>query len=232
LFGPTWGGPRKGAGRKPVGERAGVPHRARPCLARRFPVLVTARLRRGLPSLHKGAEFGAVMEALAAGSERFRFRVVHYSVQTNHVHLVAEAVDRPSLSRGMQGLLIRIAKGLNRLWRRRGSVFADRYHDRILRTPREVRNALVYVLHNGVKHGVTFWRRLSRTRRQRVVDPYTSGPWFDGWRDPPPRGSPPPSSELRARPVAAARTWLLRVGWRRHGLLLLSEAPRAAIRTR
>jgi len=49
---------------------------------------------------------------------------------------------------------IRVAKGLNKLWARRGKVFADHYHDRILRTPREVRNALCYVLHNAKKHGL------------------------------------------------------------------------------
>lgn len=76
--------------------------------------------------------------AFAAGSERFGFRLRQYSVQSDHRHLVVEGKDRRALSRGMQGLLIRIAKGLNRLWGRRGTVFADRYHDRILRTPREV----------------------------------------------------------------------------------------------
>jgi len=159
------------------------------------------------------------MDALAKGSARFGFRVVHYSVQSNHLHLIAEAPDRRALTRGVQGLLIRLAKGLNRLWRRKGSVFSDRYHDRILKTPREVRNALVYVLQNGVKHGATFWLRRSGSQEVRTVDPHSSGRWFDGWRDPPPlRGGG------GARPQAA-RTWLLRTGWRRHGLLTLTDAP-------
>jgi REP element-mobilizing transposase RayT len=222
--GRNWGGKRKGAGRKPKGKFAGVSHRTREKLAKRFPVLVTIRLRKNLPTLHKGPEFGAILEALAAGHDRFGFRVVHYSVQTNHLHLLVEAKDRTALSRGMQGLLIRIAKRLNKLWKRTGSIFSDRYHDRILRTPREVRNALVYVLQNTLKHGKMFLRAVrhaGRTRNVQIADPYTSAAFFDGWRAPPPLTDNPV-----AIPVAAPHTWLLRIGWRRHGLLRLTDVPR------
>ena len=126
------------------------------------------------------------------------------------MHLIAEAHNRLALSRGMQGLLIRVAKGLNRLWARRGRVFADRYHDRILRTPREVRAALVYVLQNPRRHGV---------RLTRGVDQFASGLWFDGWR------GALSVRKLPHRPVAVARTWLLAKGWRRRGLLAFGEAP-------
>jgi hypothetical protein len=125
--------------------------------------------------------------------------------------MIVEAKDRPALARGVQGLLIRVAKALNRLWGRRGSVFGDRYHDKVLRTPREVRSALAYVLNNARKHGL---------RLAQAVDVFASGAWFDGWREKfRARGVP------EARPVAAPRTWLLRVGWRRHGLIRLAEIP-------
>jgi hypothetical protein len=120
----------------------------------------------------------------------------------------------------MQGLSIRIARALNRLWRRSGSVFSDRYHARILRSPREVRYALAYVLHNGRKHGIDV----------RGIDPYTSGDAFDGWRDRP-LGSTEGqrvAAEQRIGPperVAAAHTWLLRIGWRRWGLVRIDEVP-------
>lgn len=112
----------------------------------------------------------------------------------------------------MQGLLIRVAKALNRLWGRSGSVFADRYHERVLKTPKEVRAALVYVLHNAKKHGL---------RLAQGVDRFSSAPWFDGWRE---------KLEVRGlagveQPVAPARTWLLKVGWRRHRLLGFDEVP-------
>lgn len=199
-----WGGARLGAGRKPSGPEPGVSHSTRSALASRYPVHVTTRLRKGLPSLRRKRCYRTLCRSFRAGKDRFGFRLNHFSIQSNHLHLVVEAKDRRALSRGMQGLLIRVAKALNRLWDRRGSVFADRYHDRILRTPREVRQALAYVLNNARRHGISFGR---------VPDPYSSGPWFDGWRD---------ALRLGARfgwgmPVVPARTWLQKTGWRRWG---------------
>ena len=132
-----WGGRRRGAGRKPAGERAGVPHLKRPRLAARFPVLVTMRLRGGLESL-----------------------------RTNEAHA------------------------------------------------REVRNALLYVLQNARKHGS--WRA-------RGPDPYSSGPSFDGWKE-----GVGKVADSSARLLARARTWLLSLGWRRHGLIDPREVPRGS----
>ncbi|HEU4420409.1 MAG TPA: hypothetical protein VFT55_15845, partial [Planctomycetota bacterium] len=152
------GGRRPGAGRKPRGEKPGVSHAPRALLAARFPAHVTLKLLRGLPRLRSKREYAALRAAFAAGctgcarATSGSFRLCHYAVLNDHLHLLVEAQDRLALSRGLQGLAIRIAKALNRLWRRRGTVFADRYHDRILKTPREVRNALCYVLGNGKKH--------------------------------------------------------------------------------
>ena len=202
----SWGGPREKAGRKPVGKKAGVSHRPRAALASRFPVHVTVNRRDGLPSCRTKTAYAALRAAFAKGCDRFGFRLAHYSVQGNHMHFIVEAKDRAALSRGMQGLLIRVAKALNRVWGRRGSVFADRYHDRVLRTPKEVRNALNYVLANARHHG----RRLSQG-----IDHFASGWWFDGFR-----GNPTMKGlEGITRPVATAHTWLLKVGWRRHGLI-------------
>jgi REP element-mobilizing transposase RayT len=189
-----------------------MPHDRRAPLASRFPVHVTVRLRKGLPRLRNRAEYEVLREAFRKGSDRFGFRLVHYSVQDDHLHLIGEAKNRTALSRGMQGLQIRIAKALNRLWGRVGSVFADRYHDRVLKTPRQVRNALCYVLNNARKHG----RRLAQ-----ALDLFTSGVWFDGWRE----RFTVSNLDGVARPVACARTWLLGVGWRRHGLVGLREVP-------
>jgi len=168
------GGARAGAGPKPKGRRAGGSRLKRAKLASRHAVHVTVRLKNGLPNLRRKSSFRVLRHAFAAGCDRFGFRLVHYSIQNDHLHFIAEAKDRRSLSRGMQGLLVRVAKGLNKLWHRHGKVFADRYHDRILRTPREVRNALSYVLHNARKHG----RRLTW-----LIDLFASGIWFDGWKD-------------------------------------------------
>ncbi|MCP3914529.1 MAG: hypothetical protein GY711_03105 [bacterium] len=155
--------------------------------------------------------------AFRAGCDRNGFRLNHYSVQGNHLHFIVEAKDRTSLSRGIQGLSIRIARALNKLWGRRGKLFADRYFDRILRTPREVRNALQYALQYVLKN-TDQHKSHAKTQRPLEADPidiFCSGMFFDGWRefrlDELGASEPPP--------LAEPRTWLQRVGWRRHGLL-------------
>ena len=204
----SWGGARRGAGRKPSGERARVSHDARPALAARHPVHVTTRVCAGLPNLRRDAARRAIERAISRAAERLGARLVHYSIQTTHLHFVVEAIDRRALSRAMQALSVRVARALNALWQRVGSVFADRFHARILRTPREVRNVLVYVLHNARHHGIHLVG----------VDPCSSGAWFDGWRQ-------DIDAAARASPCARAASWLLRVGWRRHGLIDVADSP-------
>jgi hypothetical protein len=143
--------------------------------------------------------YGRLARALAESS-RQSFRVIEFSVQTDHLHLVVEADTTPALIRGLQGLTVRCARAVNRASRRRGPVWSGRYHARPLATPREVRLALVYVLLNFRKH----------LRALPAVDHHSSGPWFEGWAHSPPRPA-------TARPVAPPRTWLGAVGWRRAG---------------
>jgi len=153
-----------------------------------------------------------------------RFRLLHFSVQRDHLHLIVEAHDQRALSSGVRSVAIRVARYVNDLLSRRGPLWADRWHGRALATPREVRNALVYVLANFRKH--------AHRPLPPGVDKYSSGAWFDGWRDV--RASPglaPPSPHgvndaAEARPISRARSWLGGIGWRRHGLLRLDEAPR------
>jgi REP element-mobilizing transposase RayT len=197
------GGYRPGAGR-PRSGRAGVPHRPRPALAPRFPVHVTLRARTGLPSLRLDESRRVLTAAIAAARDRFGCRIVQFSIQSNHIHLICEADDQVALSRGVRGLLIRMARGLNRVHGLRGSVWADRYHARILRSPREVRAALVYVLGNWRHHG-------GERYPLGHVDPCSSAAWFDGYAEP-----TLPVPTFLQPPVAAARTWLLRLGYRRH----------------
>jgi REP element-mobilizing transposase RayT len=187
-----------------------VEHTRRPTHDRHCPVHVTLRARDGVPSLRSDRIFPAVSKAFAAASSE-RFRLLQFSVQRDHVHLIVAADDAQRLVRGMQGLAIRVAKAVNRVLGRHGAIWGDRYHSRELQTPREVRNALVYVLANFKRH----------LRGRTGNDPRSSAPWFDGFR-----------SVVRlaetASPVAAARTWLMRRGWRRYGLIDVREAPRAS----
>jgi REP element-mobilizing transposase RayT len=173
-------------------------------------VHVTLKLRGGLPSLRRRQAYAILIAAFAATREREDFRLVHFSVQSNHMHLLCEARDRRALARAMQSLAIRIAKRLNALWQRTGRLFADRYHDRILRTPREVRSALGYVLNNAVHHGINIARG--------ELDPFSSGQWFDGWR------GRVREREHAPNPLSRAKTWLLSIGWSRPGPIELESA--------
>ena len=150
------GGKRKHAGRKPKGARSGVPH-----LPRKHPrqtaALVTMRVRDGLPSLRSPRTFRAIASALRKGKERFGLRVIHFTVQGNHLHLLVEADDAVSLARGMKGLSVRMARAINRAHSLRGQVFPDRFHSRALKSPREVAYAMRYVLGNHQKHGLANW---------------------------------------------------------------------------
>jgi REP element-mobilizing transposase RayT len=215
------GGARRGAGRKPNGERAGVAHTPRPPLPQRFPVHVTIKLRQGLPKLRQSRERKLLLQVFAAAKQRAgrtgkRFRLTHFAILNDHLHLLAEAEDRIALARAMQGLLTRVAVGLNKLWQRRGPVFADRYHSRALTTPRAVRNALCYVLANGKKHAAA--GRAMATPE--AIDLFSSAPWFDGFLE---------SITVRnlpaEQPVVPPRTWLLSIGWRRRGLLSVHDLP-------
>ncbi|MCP5039386.1 MAG: hypothetical protein GY944_00065 [bacterium] len=192
-----WGGYRRGSGRKPDGERGGVAHRERLEFSHRCPVHVTLRVADGIESLRKGPLLVA-LHGCFERSENEDFRVCQFSVQENHVHLLVEANGKGALSSGMQGLSTSIARTMNRELGRKGRFFADRYHARVLATPTEVRNALVYVLHNAKHHG----------KRYRGVDPFSSGWWFD-WIDSTPIENPPP--------IASPRTWLLSKGWQKAG---------------
>ena len=188
------GGRRKGAGRKSKGPRQLVRHARRPELNGREPVLITCRVRDDVPNLRWRESLGVIQRCFAAGNERSDFGIVQYSVQSNHIHVLVEAKNKVALSSALTGLLGSIARKLNRLFGRRGKLWVGRYHACVKRTPTEVRNALLYVLGNGVKHGVV---------RRGQLDPCSSA-----------RGV-----RFLLATVKAARTWLLHTGWRRAGPL-------------
>jgi hypothetical protein len=192
-----------------------VHHVARPALSRHDPCLVTLRVRQGVPSLRRRSFLLELRPSLSRACEREDFRLVHYSVQRDHLHLIVEAEGTQALGRGMKAVGQRIAHAVHRAFGGRGAVLDGRYHLRILGSPRQVRNALAYVLLNARRH----WRkRTGRTPPVRL-DEASSGRWFDGWTRPlvhqatgPPDVSPP-------------RSWLLTAGWLRHGRIDPAEVP-------
>ncbi len=141
----NWGGSRKGAGRKRKSDRAHVPHGHRPAVEPNLPVHVMVRLIAGLFDLRSAATFAALSAAFAKGGVRPGFQVINFSAHGNDLHMIVEAENEQSLTGGMKGLNVRMARALNKLMGRTGKVFADRYHARILRSPAQVKNALEYV---------------------------------------------------------------------------------------
>jgi REP element-mobilizing transposase RayT len=178
---------------------------------------VTLRVVERVGRLRRRHAYRAVRRAMVTVLERQDFRICQVSIQGNHLHLIVEADDARALARGMQGFEISCARRLNGALGRRGQVFADRYHPVVLKSPRQVRNALCYVLNN--------WRRHREDEGRAVVDGYSSGIGFDGWKIEVDRRITP---ETELLPVLFAHTWLLTRGWRRHGLISPWERPAAA----
>jgi REP element-mobilizing transposase RayT len=233
------GGKRKGAGRKPNnGVRAGMPHGPRPSITASYPLHVTLKVQPIVSTLRDfdiypafekatmiAARFGQTM------ADEQWFQIVHLSIQSNHIHLLVEASDGDALARGMQSFQISAAKWINRVVskrfkkRRRGRVFADRYHAEPIKSPMQARRAIAYVLNNWRKHG----RDRTVTSSKWRVDPFSSGVLFTGWRDLAEQNLPRWNIPDGYAPltVLEPRTWLLRVGWRKHGLVSCAELPSA-----
>jgi hypothetical protein len=224
----TWGGRRPGAGRKP-GPNPKTPHRALTTYTGKSPVLMT--LHASIDTLRSERAFDAILRAVA-GTNAFaadQFRIVHFSVAPNRVYLIAEARNARSLSSGARSIAIRIARYVNDTLSRTGPLWADRWRRRDLKTPADVRRALVYVFGNFRAH-VPHAARAS-------IDPYSSAAWFDGFRGYDPTSGAPPLAETRAgvaasfetsrseSPVLPPRSALLASDWRKLGLIGLKETP-------
>ena len=219
-----WGGRRAGAGRPRT--KGIVPHGRRAFHEGSHPTHVTVRVVKKLGTLRRGRVIKAVMKRLrrvahapAFAKRRETFRVVHFSVMHDHMHLVVESRNARAMSRGMQGLLAWVARDVNRRLGRRGQLFAERFHARDLKTLREVRNALRYVYMNKAKHhDYPNWMPHRIGMVEDGIDQCSSAAWADVWKEPPP-------AEEAPAPVCRARTWLLAKGWRRYGLIGRDEEP-------
>ena len=218
------GGWRAGAGR-PKGSRTStrIPHRTRPRIGKHQAAHVTVKVLPVRRSLRSARPRRALELIFAAEKRRKGFRLLHYSIRRDHIHLVCESDDAQALSRGVQRLTSRIARRVNKLWGRKGKLFADRFHGRVLSTPRQMRNVLRYVLLNEHKDALIEERRVLGGG----FDPCSSSCWFDGWHATVAR---PPRPDGRDPPVTAPSSWLARTGWRRHGLLRPSELSDAWVR--
>jgi REP element-mobilizing transposase RayT len=225
------GGKRRGAGRPPKGHRAGSPHKQRPFLHARYPVHVTLRVIAAVGNLRRRCVYQAIREATLTTARREDFRIVQVSIQRTHVHLLVEADDKTALASGMQGFQISAAKHLNaaiskgkRGPRRRGTVFPDRYHAEIITSPRQARHALSYIMNN--------WRRHQEDLRAPMsgwtIDWFSSAILFTGWAE---YGDAPflwrGPATYDPLIVYQPRTWLLREGWKKAGVISCRDVPSA-----
>jgi REP element-mobilizing transposase RayT len=220
----TWGGKRAGAGRKQVNVRKSEPHRRRPKITNNMALHVALRVAPDVRRMRRMDAYRAVRKAMVVALVRSDFRIVHVSIQGNHVHLVVEASSKEALARGMQGFQTSAARRLNAIDTdrrgrvRRGSVFVDRYHAEIVTTPTHARHTLAYVLNNWRRHnedcapGADHW----------LVDRYSSAVSFTGWADGLNWILP---RDYEPLPVAAPQTWLLREGWKLGGAISIYETP-------
>ena len=199
--------------------------RRRPFVPR---TLVTLKVRAGIASLRTPEVVRQVEDAFRRGRARARreaFRLTHYSIQGNHLHAIVEAEGTDALGRGMMSVGIRFARAVNRALGRTGRVLEDRYHVRVLATPRQVRSAIRYVLLNARRHAAKL-RRSRKLPGPVRLDLASSARWFEGWRPGIARQEVPARFRLGSTPaVSRPRTWLLREGWRRRGLLDPSDVP-------
>lgn len=222
------GGRRLNAGRPKKRARPSERHKTREAFRSSVPIHVTLRTVTIIGSLRGFATYHALRAAVVAMFHRYDCRIVHFSIQRTHVHLIVEAQNRTALARGMQAFQISAAKHLNAVLskrsgtQRKGTVFPDRYHTEILRTPRQVRHALSYVLNNWRRHGED--RRVAALQHGWSIDPFSSAPSFEGFKDLDPLSIRWPDTYL-GMPLWNARTWLLSVGWRKHGLIRPDEVP-------
>ncbi|MEO7093445.1 MAG: transposase [Polyangiales bacterium] len=227
----------KKRGRPPKGERAGSPHKKRAAFRASEPIHVVLRAEKAIGVLRRRDIYHAVRGATLVVASRVDFRIVHISIQGTHIHLLVEADGKTALARGMQAFQISAAKRMNavvkrvdpethEVKRRKGAVFADRYHAEVITSRRQARHALAYVLNNWRKHREDHsvsWK----------VDPFSSALAFRGWKafaDPAFAWTVPAKYEPLV--VWEPKTWLLREGWMMYGRIDFHELPSAKRVTR
>lgn len=224
------GGRRRGAGRKPKGASAGADHVSRPAFRACRGLHVTLRVVPEVGNLRREAVYRAVRAASAVSAARGKIRIVQISIQRTHLHLLVEAPDKGALATGMQGFQVSVARNLNTLLRdgyrrRRGKVFADRYHLVVIKSPRQARHVLVYIMNNWRRHG----EHLHGAARTWLLDRFSSACSFPNWQEARPEGWQLPSG-YEPLIVLPPQTWLLRDGWKLHGPISALAVPGPADR--
>jgi REP element-mobilizing transposase RayT len=191
------------------------------------PAHITLRVAAPIPTLRRPDAYHAIRRALYAVVERSDFRIIHLSIERDHLHLLVEADGHEALSEGVRAFESSAAQRLNHAisrstgTRRRGMVFGDRYHARLITSPAQARNTISYVLSNWRRHGLDrgmetmFWD----------LDYYSSAPSFDGWSELDHLPHLAVTPDYPRLSVRRPTTWLLRTGWRLAGPISMHDIP-------
>jgi hypothetical protein len=203
-----WGGKRKGAGRK--NQTGTINHLKRERVNSKTPIHVTMKLRHGLPDI-QCPEMHEKFKAGALKAKALGLRVVHYTVEWDHIHMLLECSNNKALSQGMKSLGASFGRAIRKFAGGKGRVFKERFHMRVLKTPTEVRNAMAYVLTNTSKHH----------KMAPGPTPYSSGMYFSEWKKLLGRRAGPnlrefvPLTSKLPEFLCEPKSWLAREGWRK-----------------
>lgn len=150
----------RNAGRKAIHDK-GIRHTPREVISKPSPLHLTVKLKRA------DIQNKVVLRILKHAIYRSRLqgvRVVHFSLEHDHVHLYVECGNNFVLGKAMKAFGVTFVRGINKFKRSKGQLYKYRYHLRILKSAREVKNVINYILKNGIKHGRTL----------KVINPYNS----------------------------------------------------------
>ena len=213
---PGDGRPKK---RWPKGTKAPASHVRREAFVKGRALHVTLRTLPVARNLRRMDAYRAVRIAARVVLARSEFRLVHFSIQSNHIHLIVEAESRVELANGVRAFSISVAKSLNAKLDRRGPVFADRYHAQAIAKPTQMRNAIQYVLTNWLHH------RPAHHELMEEVDPYSSGADFLGWKELGATRQFVRDDGFERVPLSTPVLWLTREGWKRGGEISVFTVP-------
>lgn len=147
LFLGQHGGRRPKCGRKRLKSK-GVSHRSREQVTGRDLLHINFKYK----TYVRSDAFYEVFKRGIKNSARFDFKILSFSIESNHIHLIAEAGNSDNLTLGMKSLTCTLSKGLNLIKNTNGKTQIERFHLHILKNPQEARNAINYVLFNHEKH--------------------------------------------------------------------------------
>lgn len=156
----------KRAGRPAIHDK-GIRHIAREIIKKSTSLHLTIKVRENKADI-KNKQVLKILHYAIRRSRIKGLRIIHYTLEYNHIHLLVEAADKQTVHQGMQSFGITFAKKINAIKRLKGTVYKHRYHLRKINSPRELKNVLYYIFNNGIHH----------KRTSTVLDPYNTLPAF------------------------------------------------------